>query len=213
MKRRVLMMAAVAAVIAMVAFGSNSESKEGTQVAGPAPEGMKLATFAGGCFWCMESPFEEIDGVQSVTSGYTGGHKKNPTYEEVCTGTTGHAESIQIVYDPNKVTYEKLLHTYWRNIDPTTPDRQFCDVGSQYRPEIFYHDEEQLRAAEKSKKEIEESGVVDEVKVRISPASEFYVAEDYHQNFYMTNPEHYQQYRMGCGRDRRLAQLWGESDH
>jgi peptide-methionine (S)-S-oxide reductase len=161
----------------------------------------------------MEGPFEEIDGVQSVSSGYTGGHTKNPTYKEVCTGTTGHAESIQIVYDPSKVDYETLLHTYWRNIDPTTPDRQFCDVGSQYRPEIFYHDEEQLHAAEKSKKEIEESGVVDEVAVRISPASDFYLAEDYHQNFYVTNPEHYMRYRMGCGRDRRLADIWGESDH
>jgi peptide-methionine (S)-S-oxide reductase len=171
-----------------------------------------LATFAGGCFWCMEPPFDKVEGVLETTSGYTGGHKKNPTYEEVCSGKTGHCEAVQIEYDPAQVTYEKLLEVFWRNIDPTTPDRQFCDVGTQYRPEIFYHDDEQRRLAEASLSRLKESGRFERVGVQISAAEKFYPAEDYHQDFYKKEPDHYYRYRNGCGRDDRLTQLWGEAD-
>lgn len=177
--------------------------------AGGAATERKLATFAGGCFWCMEHPFDSLPGVISVTSGYTGGHKENPSYEEVSSGSTGHAEAVQIVYDPALISYEKLLEVYWRNIDPTTPNRQFCDVGSQYRPEIFYHDEVQKRLAEASRARLEkEKGW--RIAVRITPASAFYAAEDYHQHYYRKNPIRYRFYRYNCGRDQRLAELWGE---
>jgi peptide-methionine (S)-S-oxide reductase len=210
MMRKTMVFTAMMALSVIV--GVSCRAQDGTEAAPPAPEGYEVATFAGGCFWCMEKPFEVIDGVVSVTSGYTGGHKEHPTYKEVGSGRTGHAEAVRIVFDPQTVTYEELLEVYWRNIDPTTPDRQFCDAGFQYRPEIFYHDEMQLRAAEKSKQDLIKSGRVARVEVRISPASTFYVAEDYHQDFYQTNPEHYERYRMGCGRDRRLEELWGESE-
>jgi peptide-methionine (S)-S-oxide reductase len=148
-----------------------------------------------------------------VTSGYTGGYKDNPTYEEVGSGKTGHAEAVRIIYDPKKVSYEKLLEVYWHNVDPTSPDGQFCDRGFQYRPEIFYHNEAQLRAAEQTKQALIDSGRLTKVEVRISPASAFYVAEAYHQDFYKTNPEHYKRYREGCRRDKRLQELWGKSEH
>lgn len=169
-----------------------------------------VATFAGGCFWCMEPPFDALEGVYTVESGYTGGHKKHPTYKEVCTGETGHAESIQVVYDPGKLSYEKLLDVFWHNIDPTSGDGQFCDRGNQYRPEIFYHTDEQKQLAEASKKKLEESGRFKKIAVNITAASTFYPAEDYHQEYYKKNPEHYKSYRMGCGRDRRLHELWGD---
>lgn len=208
-----ILVAAVLGATALLALHRGAWAEEGTMAAGPPEMGHEVAIFAGGCFWCMEGPFEKLDGVVSVLSGYTGGFKKNPTYEEVGSGKTGHAESIRVEFDPKKITYEQLLKVYWHNIDPTTGDGQFCDHGFQYRPEIFYTGEAQLKAAEKSKKEIEESGVVDTVAVRISPASAFYIAEDYHQDFYKKNPEHYHRYREGCGRDRRLAEIWGKSDH
>lgn len=167
-----------------------------------------LATFAGGCFWCMEPPYDDIKGIKRTTSGYTGGTKKNPTYEEVSSGTTGHAEAVEIEYDPTKVTYQQLLDVFWRNIDPTVADRQFVDRGSQYRPEIFYHDEEQKRLAEASKKDVEK--LFGTVEVKITPAGVFYPAEEYHQDFYMTNPEHYNAYKKGSGRERRLKELWGD---
>jgi peptide-methionine (S)-S-oxide reductase len=168
------------------------------------------ATFAGGCFWCMEHPFDSLEGVISVTSGYTGGTKKNPTYQEVSAGGTGHAESVQIVYDPAKIGYGKLLEVFWHNIDPTTPNRQFCDVGSQYRPAIFYHDEEQKRLAEASKRDLEKTKPFKEsVVTEIAPASEFYPAEEYHQHYYKKNPVRYKFYRYNCGRDQRLKELWG----
>ena len=173
------------------------------------------ATFAGGCFWCMEHPFDEIPGVISVTSGYTGGHKKNPTYEEVSAGGTGHAESVQIVYDPSKVTYAKLLTVFWHNIDPTAKDRQFCDAGHQYRSAIFYHNEEQHRLALQSKAELEKSKTFKgPVVTEIVPATEFYPAEEYHQHYYKKNPFRYKFYRASCGRDQRLRELWGsEAGH
>jgi peptide-methionine (S)-S-oxide reductase len=167
-----------------------------------------VATFAGGCFWCMEPPFDKVDGVLSTTSGYTGGKVDNPTYKQVCDGTTGHAEALRVEYDPTRVSYRDLLEVYWRNIDPTTPNRQFCDYGDQYRPEIFYHDEEQKRLAEASKERVEASGLFDKVAVRISEAGPWYDAEDYHQDFYKKDPDRYYSYRKGCGRDARLSDLW-----
>ncbi len=166
-----------------------------------------VATFAGGCFWCMEPPFDDIEGVKSTTSGYTGGSEENPTYRQVSNRETGHCEAIRIEYDPAKVTYAQLLDVYWRNIDPTTGDGQFCDWGPQYRPEIFYHDEEQKRLAEESRREVET--ILKTVAVKITPASTFWPAEEYHQDFYIREPDHYYQYRKGCGRDRRLEELWG----
>jgi peptide-methionine (S)-S-oxide reductase len=173
------------------------------------------ATFAGGCFWCMEHAFDEIPGVVSVTSGYTGGQKKNPTYEEVSAGGTGHAESVQIVYDPAKVTYEKLLNVFWHNIDPTAKDRQFCDKGHQYRSAIFYHNEEQHRLALQSKAELEKTKTFREpIVTEIVQATEFYPAEEYHQHYYKKNPIRYKYYRFSCGRDQRLKELWGsEAGH
>jgi peptide-methionine (S)-S-oxide reductase len=168
------------------------------------------ATFAGGCFWCMVHPFDQLPGVISVTSGYTGGHKKNPTYEEVSSGGTGHAESVDVVYDPSKVGYEKLLEVYWHNIDPLAKDRQFCDVGTQYRSAIFFHDETQKRLAEASKAEVQKR-FKQPIATGIAPASAFYPAEEYHQDYYKKNPIRYKFYRSGCGRDRRLEELWGTS--
>ena len=166
------------------------------------------ATFAGGCFWCMEPPFDKLDGVISTISGYAGGKKKNPTYEEVSAGNTGHAEVVQVTYDPKKITYEKLLEVFWRNVDPLTPNRQFCDVGSQYRTAIFYHDETQKRLAEESKKALSKR-FKEPIVTEIVAASEFYPAEDYHQDYYTKNPLRYKYYRYNCGRDQRLEALWG----
>jgi peptide-methionine (S)-S-oxide reductase len=177
-----------------------------------AATNLEKATFAGGCFWCMEHPFHQIPGVISVTSGYTGGWKKNPTYEEVSAGWTGHAESVQVVYDPAKVTYEKLLNVFWHNIDPTAKDRQFCDSGHQYRSAIFYHNEEQHRLALQSKAQLEKNKPFKEpVVTEIVQATEFYPAEDNHQHYYKKNPIRYKYYRYRCGRDQRLKELWGEA--
>lgn len=176
----------------------------------PAP-GLEVATFAGGCFWCMEGPFDVLPGVVSTTSGYTGGHKVNPTYEEVTTGKTGHTEVVQVVYDPRKVSYRQLLEVFWRNIDPTTPNAQFCDHGSQYRSGIFYHTEEQLRLAKASRDHIERTKSFREpIVTEITPAKAFYRAEEYHQDYYKKNPLRYKYYRANCGRDDRLEQLWGK---
>jgi peptide-methionine (S)-S-oxide reductase len=166
------------------------------------------ATFAGGCFWCMEPPYDELEGVISTISGYTGGTKKNPTYEEVSAGTTGHAEAVQITYDPTKISYEKLLDVFWHNIDPLTANAQFCDSGSQYRSAIFYHDQTQKTLAEASKKRLQDRFKQPFV-TEIVRASEFYPAEDYHQDYYKKNPIRYKIYRYGCGRDSRLQELWG----
>jgi len=182
--------------------------------AGQETEKGKLATatFAGGCFWCMEPAFDKLKGVLSVLPGYTGGSKKDPTYEEVSSGSTGHAESVQIVYDPSKISYSDLLTVFWHNIDPTVKDRQFCDVGNQYRSAIFYHDEEQKELAEASKKALEESKrFKGPIYTEIVPASTFYPAEEYHRQYYKKNPVRYKFYRWNCGRDARLKELWGES--
>ena len=188
---------------ALIGFGSNVGSLQGAE--------KQRAVLAGGCFWCMEPPFEKIDGVFSVTSGYTGGQIKNPTYEQVSAGVTGHAESVEVVYDPAKVTYEKLLEVFWHNIDPLTGNAQFCDHGTQYRSAIFYLDETQKRLAEESKRKVEVTKRFGKpIQTQIVAASVFYPAEEYHQDFYKKNPVRYYSYRTGCGRDRRLRELWGD---
>ena len=175
------------------------------------PPGQSVATFAGGCFWCMEPPYDKLPGVTATISGYTGGRKVNPTYQEVSAGGTGHAEAVQVVYDPKKVSYEKLLEVFWVNIDPTVKDRQFCDSGTQYRTGIFYHDDAQRKAAEASRAALEKSKPFKEAIVTpIEMAGAFYPAEDYHQDYYTKNPVRYQLYRKGCGRDARLKELWGD---
>jgi peptide-methionine (S)-S-oxide reductase len=169
------------------------------------------ATFAGGCFWCMQPAFENLPGVISTTVGYTGGHTTNPTYEQVSAGGSGHAESVQIVYDPSKISYQQLLDVFWHNIDPLTAEAQFCDHGHQYRSAIFVHDESQRRLAEASKEQLEKSGRFDRpIVTEIVQATEFYPAEDYHQRYHETHPVQYRFYRWNCGRDQRLRALWGD---
>ena len=175
-------------------------------------QGTTRATFAGGCFWCMEEAFEKVDGVMSVLSGYMGGHVVNPTYAQVSAGETGHAEVIEVMYDPTKVTYSQLLDVFWHNIDPTAPNRQFCDQGSQYRAAIFYHDETQQQLAEQSKLALEKSKTFQEpIVTQIVSASTFYPAEEYHQDYYKKNPVRYKFYKYSCGRAQRLETLWGKS--
>jgi peptide-methionine (S)-S-oxide reductase len=187
---------------------SCSSAGEG-QSSGPRTE---KATFAGGCFWCMEPAFDKLDGVKGVVCGYTGGHKINPSYEQVSAGGTGHAESVEITYDPEKISYARLLDVFWHNIDPTVKDRQFCDVGNQYRSAIFYHDEEQRRLAEESKKALEQSPRFKGTRIytEIVPSTELYPAETYHQHYYKKNPIRYKFYRYNCGRDERLTEIWGK---
>jgi len=169
------------------------------------------ATFAMGCFWCSEEAFEKVPGVVTVVSGYTGGKVKNPSYEQVSSGRTGHTEAVEVTYDPSKVSYQQLLEAFWLNHDPTVRDRQFCDSGSQYRPGIFYHGDEQKRLAEASKAKWEKDKPFRQpILTEITPASEFYPAEDYHQDYYKKNPLQYKFYVTGCGRYQRLDSLWGE---
>lgn len=181
-----------------------------------AAKGKKQSTFAifaGGCFWCVEADFEKVDGVLSVTSGYTGGTVVSPTYKQVSSGGTGHTEAVRIIFNPGVVSYDELLEVFWRSIDPTVADRQFCDVGSQYRAAIFYVDEAQREAVERSKAEVERTKpFADPIVTEIVPASTFYPAEEYHQDYYKKNPRRYAYYRKGCGRDKRLAELWGEKE-
>jgi peptide-methionine (S)-S-oxide reductase len=178
----------------------------------PAKERLAKATFAGGCFWCMEPPFDALPGVVSTTSGYTGGRKASPTYEEVSAGTTGHAEAVQVLYDPAKVSYKTLLDVFWRNVDPFDPAGQFCDKGDQYRTAIFAHGDEQRREAEASKAALQKR-LGRTVVTEVVPASDYWPAEAYHQDYYKKNPLRYKLYRGGCGRDRRLEELWGSTAH
>jgi peptide methionine sulfoxide reductase msrA/msrB len=174
-----------------------------------AEEKLETAFFAGGCFWCMESPFEKIPGVKEVISGYTGGQKENPTYEEVSSGTTGHLEAVQVVYNPLKISYAQLLEIFWRQIDPTDPDGQFVDRGKQYRSAIFYKSKEEKALAEKSKLELEKSKRFSApIVTEIISATKFYPAEDYHQDYYKKNPLRYRYYRNGSGRDQFLKKIW-----
>ena len=167
------------------------------------------AVFAGGCFWCMEPPYDALPGVVATTSGFTGGQKANPSYKEVSGGNTGHIEAVQIAYDPAKVSYEKLLEVYWRNVDPLDGGGQFCDRGHEYTTAIFYQNEEQKKLAEQSKSSVEKQ-LGRPVATAIRPATPFYAAEDYHQNYYLKNPVRYKYYRYSCGRDQRLEKLWGK---
>jgi len=207
----------VAFVILCIILGSSN----GLMVDGemdrvePNKTATEKATFAGGCFWCMEHPFDVLPGVLSTTSGYSGGQEENPTYEQVSAGTTGHAEVVQVLYDPSEIGYEKLLDAFWRNIDPTTPDRQFVDVGPQYRAAIFYEGEEQKRLALDSKEKLEQSGRFKKpIVTEIVPVSTFYPAEEYHQDYYKKNPLRYKTYRFFSGRDPYLKKIWGsESSH
>ena len=199
------------AVLALAALASLAL---GAAAQAPAPASKAaataVATFAGGCFWCMEPPYDKLPGVISTTSGYMGGGKRYPTYEEVSNGVTGHAEVVQVAYDPSKVSYEKLLEVFWVNIDPTVENRQFCDRGTQYRTAIFVHTPEQRKAADASKAAVQKSKPFSEpIVTPVVDAGEFWPAEDYHQDYYRKNPARYTYYRTGCGRDARLKQLWG----
>lgn len=178
----------------------------------PATPATAVAIFAGGCFWCMEPPFDKLPGVISTTSGYTGGRTANPTYEEVSAGGTGHAESMQVTYDPRKVSYATLLNTYWHQIDPLAVDRQFCDSGTQYRSAIFTTGPEQARLAAESKRQ-QQARFKQPIATQIGAATRFYPAETYHQDYYKKNPVRYKFYRYNCGRDQRLQQVWGSSGH
>ena len=171
----------------------------------------RVATFGGGCFWCMEPPYDDMDGVLATTSGYMGGTVEDPSYEQVVRGGTGHVEVVQVRYDDEVVSYEELLHVFWRNIDPLTDNRQFCDAGESYRPVIFVHDAGQRVAAETSKRELVDSGRFDQpIIVPIETADTFWTAETYHQDYYEKNPVRYKYYRWRCGRDQRLEELWGD---
>ena len=173
----------------------------------------ELATFAGGCFWCMVKPFDQWEGVKRVVSGYTGGHKENPTYEEVCSHTTGHLEAVQITFDPKVISYSTLLDIFWRQIDPTDPGGQFYDRGESYKTAIFYHNEEQRVLAEASKAALERSGRFDKpIATEIRPAGPFYPAEEYHQDFYKKNPEHYNRYSRASGREAFKQRVWGTAE-
>ena len=179
--------------------------------AGAESTGPAVATFGGGCFWCMEPPYDELAGVIRTTSGFMGGDVENPSYRDVIAGGTGHVEVVQVEYDPEAVSYEKLLHVFWRNHDPLDGGGQFCDRGEIYRPVIFTHDEEQQRLARESRQALVESGRFEQpIDTSIEPAGPFYAAEEYHQGYYRKNRLRYRYYRFNCGRDQRLRDLWGE---
>jgi peptide-methionine (S)-S-oxide reductase len=206
-----------------VGLGSSGERRSAPTAAQESPSaangaparaegGLARATFASGCFWCTEADFDKVPGVVSTTSGYTGGRTSNPDYESVSSGSTGHAEAVEVIYDPAVVSYDELLDHYWRNVDPFVAHRQFCDVGSQYRPEIFVHDGAQRAAAEASKARVQQRFTDMPVVVAITDAGPFYPAEEYHQDYYKRNSAQYRFYRYGCGRDARLRAIWGEGD-
>jgi len=200
----VVLLAAIAVIAAACANMSEDLSMENT-----VQEGMEYATFAGGCFWCMEPPFQNLDGVDEVIAGYTGGDTENPTYGEVSTGKTGHYEAIQVRYDPKVITYQELLDVYWRQIDPTDPGGQFADKGSQYRTAIFYHNQQQKELAEESRLRLEESGRYDKpIVTEILPYKKFYPAEDYHQDYFLKNPATYESYKQNSGRAVYLKEIW-----
>ena len=210
MLNRILIQSASLVFAAVTCFGVGAQAADTSDTA--PSKTLAMATFAGGCFWCMEGPFDALAGVISTTSGYAGGTTANPTYEQVSSGTTGHAESVQVVYDPARVSYEKLLEVYWHNIDPTVADQQFCDHGTQYRTAIFYHNDQQKQAATAALAALEKSKPFKEaIKTQIVAASAFYPAEEYHQDYYLKNPVRYKFYRYNCGRDQRLQELWGDA--
>ncbi|BBI52593.1 peptide methionine sulfoxide reductase MsrA [Vreelandella olivaria] len=196
-------------VLAAAGLASPSLQAQSSQEQPSQTQSSAEATFAGGCFWCMEPPYDNQPGVTATISGYIGGELENPSYEEISQGGTGHAEVVQIEYDPEQISYEQLLEIFWRNIDPFAVDRQFCDVGDQYRSAIFYHDDEQRELAEASKAEMAER-FDQEIATQIVPANTFWPAEEYHQDYYQKNPVRYKFYRYSCGRDGRLEEVWGE---
>jgi peptide-methionine (S)-S-oxide reductase len=205
--KKLMVAVLVPAAWMLAVAGCGAQTKEAPP---PGDKNLRVATFSGGCFWCMEHPFDELEGVVSTTSGYTGGRLPNPTYEQVSSGATGHAESIRVVYDPVKVTYRKLLEVFWHNIDPVARGGQFCDVGNQYRSAIYFNDETEKKEAEASRAELQASGRFQQpIATVIEPASTFYAAEDYHQDYYKKNPLRYKFYRYNCGRDQRLEEIWG----
>ena len=196
------------AITLLITINSGFTMKKAKSIEQENPN-IQVATFAGGCFWCMQSPYDELPGVISTTVGYTGGHIENPTYEQVCADTTGHAEAVQIVFDSTKTTYSELLEVFWRNINPTTVNQQFSDYGTQYRTAIFYHDETQKKLALQSKEALEASGKFDApIVTEIVPASVFYPAEENHQEYYKKNPLHYNMYKTGSGRAGFLKRMW-----
>jgi peptide-methionine (S)-S-oxide reductase len=205
MRRQAALSMLIMAFLLIGAWNLQSTSKAAAEAT------IGKAYFAGGCFWCMEEAFEKVEGVLSATSGYMGGTVANPSYEDVSSGRTGHAESVEVVYDPAKVSYQKLLEAFWRNVDPITPNAQFCDHGSQYRSAIFYQTDEEKRASDTSKQAIEQSKRFTEpIVTQIVMASHFYSAEEYHQDFYKKNPVRYKFYKYSCGRAQRLEELWGK---
>ena len=196
---------------AAIAFAAPGLSAAQAQLKPAAKAGTAKATFAGGCFWCMEEVYDKVPGVIATVSGFMGGHVKKPSYEQVTTGRTGHAEVVQLEYDPAKVSYARLLEVYWRNIDPIQKDGQFCDHGSHYRTAIFFHDEQQRRLAEASRMALQKNKPFrGEIVTEITRAAEFYPAEGYHQDFHLKSPRRYKFYKTGCGREARLQQLWGK---
>lgn len=206
--------ATVLFALVLPACAQQSDGQDASPKAAEAqntPEETATAIFAGGCFWCMEGPFDKLNGVISTTSGYTDGHTKSPTYKQVSSGDTGHTEAMKVVYDPKKVGYEKLLNVFWHNIDPTDDGGQFCDRGSQYRSGIYYSDDKQKQLADASKKELQsEDGAPSPIVTEVVKATAFYDAEDYHQDYYKKNAIRYKFYRSACGRDGRLEELWGD---
>ena len=200
---RYFRMAAVAALCGVLFITSSTASQKA------GLDGASSAIFAGGCFWCIEADFEKLPGVIEAESGYIGGHVDNPTYEQVSGGRTGHAEVAKVYYDPSKVSYEQLLEYFWGHVDPTVKDRQFCDIGNQYRTAIFYENDEQKAAAVASKMALEKSGKFERIYTEIAQAGTFFRAEEYHQDYYKKNPVRYKFYRTTCGRDARIRKIWG----
>lgn len=205
--QRTLIFTAVLVMASLISGPTNADKPTLSQ-ASPA---RATAIFAGGCFWCMEPPFDALDGVISTTSGYIGGHVPNPSYQAVSSGSTGHTEALRVIYDPNTVSYQTLLDTFWRNIDPVDAGGQFCDRGSQYRSGVFYVDEDQRQLAETSKRTLQQNPLLEtsSIATEITAATEFYAAEDYHQDYYQKNPKRYKFYKWNCGRDQRLRRIWG----
>ena len=202
------MSALAKAMLAAAAIVATAAQAAAPAAPAPVPAGAATAVFAGGCFWCIEKDFEKLPGVIEVESGYTAGKAPNPSYEQVSSGGTGHTEAVRVIYDPKKVTYPQLVDYFWRHIDPTVKDRQFCDVGSQYRSGIYWGNEAERKVAEGSRDALLKSGKFKTIHTELAPASTFWLAEAYHQDYYKKNPIRYNYYRTGCGRDARVEEIW-----
>ncbi|EXI77923.1 MAG: Peptide methionine sulfoxide reductase MsrA [Candidatus Accumulibacter appositus] len=209
MSRRPLLTALSLLLLATAAGASPTADLPAGKAATPSTATPQTAIFAGGCFWCIEADFEKLPGVISVESGYTAGQTVNPTYEQVSAGGTGHTEAVRVRYDAQKVSYPQLVEYFWRHIDPTVKDRQFCDVGSQYRSGIYWQNDGERKVVESSRDALLKSGKLPRIETELQPASTFYLAEEYHQDYYKKNPIRYAYYRSGCGRDIRVQNLWG----